>query len=75
MQTEEVAPAAVASKMTPQRAKLIVIITAIYLVFPFDIVPDPLPLIGQVDDLVGFLVAIAATRDAWRAKEASPNGA
>ena len=41
----------------PPRNKAIVAIVAGYLLLPFDIIPDFIPLIGQADDLV--LVAFA----------------
>lgn len=42
----------------PILAKAVPLLAAIYLVSPLDVVPDVLPLLGQVDDLSLILVAL-----------------
>jgi uncharacterized membrane protein YkvA (DUF1232 family) len=41
----------------PRRAKLAIAIAAVYVVLPFDVIPDFLPVIGVLDDVV--IVALA----------------
>jgi len=36
----------------PRRRKLLLALTAAYLVLPFDLVPDFIPVIGQLDDAI-----------------------
>jgi uncharacterized membrane protein YkvA (DUF1232 family) len=43
----------------PLPAKAVPLLGAVYLVSPLDLVPDFLPLLGQVDDLSLILVALA----------------
>ena len=45
-------------KDTPGTVKSGVIIACIYLLFPVDIVPDSIPLLGIIDDLIIFPLAI-----------------
>lgn len=46
---------------TPWYVKLILVIGLLYLVYPLDIIPDQIPLLGLVDDItIGtFLIALA----------------
>lgn len=36
----------------PRRRKLLLVLTAGYLTFPFDLVPDFIPVVGQLDDAI-----------------------
>ncbi|MBI3783735.1 MAG: DUF1232 domain-containing protein [Deltaproteobacteria bacterium] len=40
--------------------KALLVLTAVYIVMPFDLLPDYMPVIGQIDDLVLFLGACKA---------------
>ena len=40
--------------------KALLVLTAIYIAMPFDLLPDYMPVIGQIDDLVLFLGACKA---------------
>ena len=44
----------------PLRAKAVPLAAGLYLLSPLDLVPDLLPLLGQVDDLTLILIALAA---------------
>ena len=37
------------------------ILALIYLIWPFDIVPDIMPVVGFMDDLIAILAAVAVT--------------
>jgi uncharacterized membrane protein YkvA (DUF1232 family) len=54
--------------MTPEKAKWIVILCGLYLLSPIDLLPDAIPVAGQFDDLIGFIVAVLTTRNAARAQ-------
>ena len=41
----------------PLRAKLLVLATAVYIVSPFDLVPDMIPLHGWIDDILALLLS------------------
>jgi uncharacterized membrane protein YkvA (DUF1232 family) len=43
----------------PLSAKVVPVLAALYLVSPLDFIPDPFPLLGQVDDLTLSLIALA----------------
>lgn len=43
----------------PRRAKWIIPALVLYLALPFDLIPDPLPVVGQLDDVLVVVVAIA----------------
>ncbi len=45
---------------TPIVAKVLPIFAILYFLSPFDIIPDFLPIIGQIDDLIVILAFIAA---------------
>jgi uncharacterized membrane protein YkvA (DUF1232 family) len=44
----------------PLTAKAVPAAAALYLISPVDVIPDVLPLLGQVDDLVLLLIALRA---------------
>jgi uncharacterized membrane protein YkvA (DUF1232 family) len=44
--------AVLADKRTPWYAKAILGLAVAYLMMPFDLIPDAIPLLGQLDDLV-----------------------
>ena len=50
-------------KRVPRRRKLVLVMLVVYLSIPIDLVPDFLPLVGQLDDV---LVAALALRYALR---------
>lgn len=43
---------ALRDKRTPLAAKLLLLLALAYLLLPFDLVPDFIPVLGQIDDLV-----------------------
>lgn len=43
---------ALCNKKTPNRFRVLAGLSILYLLFPFDIVPDAIPLLGMCDDLV-----------------------
>ncbi len=43
----------------PLMARLLVPLTILYLFLPFDIIPDFVPIVGQLDDLVVVVLALA----------------
>ncbi len=52
------------------RPKALLILSVVYLVFPFDLVPDLLPLVGWLDDLGGLTIASLYVLHASRRYEA-----
>jgi uncharacterized membrane protein YkvA (DUF1232 family) len=46
-------------KRVPVRAKRLAAALAIYAVLPFDLVPDLIPVVGVIDDLLALLIALA----------------
>lgn len=44
---------------TPLRVKVVIILTLAYLLCPIDIIPDFIPVLGQLDDIL--IVGVAAT--------------
>jgi uncharacterized membrane protein YkvA (DUF1232 family) len=61
-------------KRTPRRAKILLGIALAYVVSPFDLIPDFIPFLGQLDDafVVPFLFNVASrqvpdeVKDHWR---------
>lgn len=51
---------ALESPNTPLKAKVQIYGALGYLIFPFDIVPDLLPVVGYVDDLGALMLAVSA---------------
>ncbi len=45
-------------RRVPLRAKLIVPAAIIYLIMPFDIVPDVVPIAGLLDDILALIISI-----------------
>src|SRR5262245_3335196 len=44
----------------PIAAKALPVLGALYVVSPLDVVPDPLPILGQIDDLTFLLLVVRA---------------
>lgn len=51
-----------ADPRTPRRARWMLIGLAVYLASPIDLIPDFLPVIGQIDDLLIILLALGHVR-------------
>lgn len=47
-------------RRVPLRLKLIIPASILYLVLPFDLLPDLVPLVGHSDDLIVVILALAA---------------
>ncbi len=43
-------------KRTPGKAKLLPFASLLYLLFPLDVIPDIIPLLGQMDDVTVIIV-------------------
>jgi uncharacterized membrane protein YkvA (DUF1232 family) len=43
---------------TPKLAKVVILIGLLYVLLPFDILPDAIPILGQVDDLCILIASI-----------------
>ncbi|MCC6175383.1 MAG: DUF1232 domain-containing protein [Chloroflexi bacterium] len=56
--TGRLAARLVRDRRVPLATKAIVAATLIYLVSPFDVMPDWLPFVGQADDLAALLVGL-----------------
>jgi len=37
---------------TPRRVKVVLVLLVIYLANPFDLIPDFIPILGQLDDII-----------------------
>jgi uncharacterized membrane protein YkvA (DUF1232 family) len=46
------------SRTTPLRVRVLLVGYAVYLLFPFDIIPDFIVVAGQLDDLLGVLLLL-----------------
>lgn len=64
-------------RQVPKRTIAVFILTLIYLIFPFDLVPDLIPGYGQIDDAVIFLAGLwfmekdLLVYQQWRQKNAA----
>ena len=54
----------IADEQVPRRRKLVLVALLVYLVMPIDLVPDFIPVVGQLDDVI---IAALALRYALRA--------
>jgi uncharacterized membrane protein YkvA (DUF1232 family) len=43
---------------TPLRVKVVIVLTALYLLNPIDLIPDFIPVLGHLDDIVVLTFAI-----------------
>jgi uncharacterized membrane protein YkvA (DUF1232 family) len=48
----------VRSLETPLRVKVVIVLTAIYLLNPIDLIPDFIPVLGHLDDIVILTLAV-----------------
>jgi uncharacterized membrane protein YkvA (DUF1232 family) len=55
--------AAIRDRRTPWRAKLLVLFVIAYALWPFDLIPDFVPVVGWIDDLI---IVPAGLWLAWR---------
>ncbi len=47
-------------------SKLLVLLAALYVVFPIDLIPDPIVVIGWLDDIAAMVTALTALLFAFR---------
>jgi uncharacterized membrane protein YkvA (DUF1232 family) len=52
-----------ADPRTPVAARLLAVFAVLYVIFPFDLIPDYVPIYGLVDDIIVVAIAIVAI---WR---------
>ncbi|MCC5978249.1 MAG: DUF1232 domain-containing protein [Salinarimonas sp.] len=52
-----------ADPRTPVAARLIAVFAVLYVIFPFDLIPDYVPIYGLIDDIIVVAIAIVAI---WR---------
>ena len=53
---------------TPRRVKVVLVLLIIYLANPFDLIPDFIPVLGQLDDII---ISVLVLR--WVAKHTTFN--
>ncbi|HEU5433022.1 MAG TPA: DUF1232 domain-containing protein, partial [Thermomicrobiales bacterium] len=51
-----------ADPRTPRRVRWLLVLLALYVASPIDLIPDFIPILGQADDLVVIAIVLAAIR-------------
>ena len=56
---------------TPRRVKVVLVLLIIYLANPFDLIPDFIPVLGQLDDIIisGLVLRWVAKHTTFNVKE------
>src|SRR5919198_1963091 len=49
----------------PRRSKLVTVAAALYVLLPFDVIPDFLPVVGHFDDAVVVTLVVMSVRQQW----------